>query len=146
MKNKINCFISYSTAGVWEETLEELTSSKLVNRVYLFGPEQAGNLSEGCGFIKTDGRFSTDTIRKIADHSNGAAYSLVITRESKIRFGMLALERFVDLASATGAGMLYSDYFDMGTNVSIWTEDNPDIYGRIGVEEPNGDWFTEVDL
>ena len=44
---------------------------------------------------------------------NGAAYTLVITRESKIHFGMLALERFVDLASGTGAGMLYSDYFDM---------------------------------
>ncbi len=113
MKSKINCFISYSTPGVWEETLEELTSSKLVNRVYLFGPEQAGSQPEGCGFIKTDGRFSTDTIRKIADHSNGAAYTLVITRESKIRFGMLALERFVELASGTGAGMLYSDYFDM---------------------------------
>ena len=113
MKSKINCFISYSTTGMWEETLAELNASSLVNRVYLFGPEQSGVQVEGSGFIKTDGRFSTDTIRKIADHSNGAAYSLVITRESKIGFGMLALERFVELAAGTGAGMLYSDYFDM---------------------------------
>jgi len=113
MKSKINCFISYSTPGVWEETLAELTSSKLVNRVYLFGPEPPENQPEGSGFIKTDGRFSTDTIRKITDHSNGAPYSLVITRESKVSFGMLALERFVELAAGTGAGLLYSDYFDM---------------------------------
>jgi len=113
MMNKINCFISYNRPEVWEETLEELSSSPLVNRVYLLGKEQAEAVPEGCGFIKTDGNFSTDTIRKIADHSTGAGYILVITRESKIRFGMLALERFMELASGTGAGMIYSDYFDL---------------------------------
>ncbi len=111
--NKINCFISYSTPGVWDETLLELNASSLVNRVYLFGREQPGAVAEGCGFIKTDGRISTDTIRKIADHSNGAGYAMVITSESKIHFGLLALERFMEVASGTGVGMVYSDYFDM---------------------------------
>ncbi len=111
--NKMNCFISYNRAEVWEETLQELSSSPLVNRVYLLGKEQEGALPEGCDFIKTDGRFSTDTIRKIADHSTGAGYAMVINSESKIRFGMLALERFLELASGTGTGMLYSDYFDL---------------------------------
>ena len=113
MMNKINCFISYNRAEVWKETLEELSSSPLVNRIYLLGKEQEETLPEGCGFIKTDANFSTDTIRKIADHSTGTGYALVISRESKIRFGMLALERFLELASGTGAGMIYSDYFDL---------------------------------
>jgi hypothetical protein len=69
-------------------------------------------VEEGVGFIKTDGSFSTDTIKKIADHSNGAAYALVITRETKISFGMLALERLLQLASGAGSTMVYSDYFD----------------------------------
>ncbi len=110
--NKINCFISNNTPGLWDETLEELSASALVNRVYLLGKEQPGTVPEGCGFIKTDGRFSTDTIKKIADHSIGAAYALVITREVKIHFGMFALERFQELASGTGATILYSDFFD----------------------------------
>ncbi len=110
--NKINCFIPYDTPGIWEEVLAELRASSLVNRVYLLGKEQVDSLEEGVGFIKTDGSFSTDTIKKIADHSNGAAYSLVITRESKISFGMLALERFLQLASGTGSTMVYSDYLD----------------------------------
>jgi len=110
--NKINCFIPCDTPGSWDKTLAELLASTLVNRVYLLGKEQPETLEEGCGFIKTDGRFSTDTIRKIADHSNGAAYAMVITRESKISFGMLALERFLELASGTGFTMVYSDYFE----------------------------------
>ncbi|MCK5066194.1 MAG: glycosyltransferase family 2 protein [Bacteroidales bacterium] len=110
--SKINCFLSSSTPGVWDETVAELSASGLVNRVYLFGQEQPGEGAEGCGFIKTDGKFSTDTIRKIADHSNGADHSLVIIRETKIRFGMLALERLLEVGSGTEAGLVYSDYFD----------------------------------
>ena len=110
--NKINCFIPYDTPGIWEEVLAELSASSLVNRIYLLGKEQVDTVKEGVGFIKTDGSFSTDTIKKIADHSNGAAYALVITRESKISFGMLALERFLQLASGTGSTMVYSDYLD----------------------------------
>ncbi len=110
--NKINCFIPYNTPELWEETLTELSASTLVNRIYLLGKEPGERVGEGCSFIKTDGSFSTDSIRKIADHSNGASHALVITRESKIGFGMLALERFLALASGSGAAMVYSDYFD----------------------------------
>lgn len=110
--NKINCFIPYDTPELWDETLAELSASKLVNRIYLLGKEPGERVREGCAFIKTDGGFSTDTIRKIADHSNGASHAMVITRESKIRFGMLALERFLGLSSSSGASMVYSDYFD----------------------------------
>jgi len=110
--NKINCFLPYDTPGIWEEVLAELSASSLVNRIYLLGKEQVATVEEGVGFIKTDGSFSTDTIKKIADHSNGAAYALVITRETKISFGMLALERLLQLASGAGSTMVYSDYFD----------------------------------
>jgi hypothetical protein len=113
MMNKMNCFIPYSTPGVWDELLLELQSSPLVNRICLFGKEQPEGVTTGCEFIQTDGGFSTDTIRTIAEQSDGAGYAMVITRESKIRFGMLALERFMEVASGTGASMVYSDYFDM---------------------------------
>jgi len=111
--SKINCFLSSNTPRVWEETMEELNGHPLVNRVYLFGHERPGELPEKCRFIPTDGKFSTQTIRKIADHATGAEYSLILTRESRIQFGMLALERILDVASGTGASMVYSDYFDV---------------------------------
>lgn len=110
---KINCYISSSTAGSMEKTVAELLASPLVNRVYMFGKEQFEEKRDGRGFIKTDGNFSTDTVRKIADHSTGADFSLILTRESRIHFGMLALERFLEMASGTGAAMVYSDHLDV---------------------------------
>lgn len=111
--SKINCFLSSNTAGVWEQTMAELGANSLVNRVYLYGTERPSELPEGCGFIPTDGKSSTDSIRKIADYSNGADYSLIITRESRIHMGMLALERLLEVASGTGSALVYSDYFDL---------------------------------
>ena len=110
--NKINCFLPGHAAETWLETVAELQASSTVNRVYFLGRKPPEPAIEGCGFIRTDGRFSTETIRKIAGHCQDAAYTLLISREEKINFGLFALERFLELAESTGAGMLYSDYFD----------------------------------
>ena len=90
-----------------------LTSSKLVNRVYLMGKEEPQPGIEGCGFIQTEGVFSTGTIKKIADHSSGADFTLIFTMESGIHFGMLSLERFLAVCEETEAPLVYSDYFDL---------------------------------
>ncbi len=97
---------------IWEGTLAGLAGSGPVNLVYLLGVEEPEQLPEGCAFIRTEGQFSTDTVRKIADHSAGTGYSLIITRETRIDFGWLALERFLTVAGETGTGMLYADHFD----------------------------------
>jgi hypothetical protein len=110
--NKINCFLPGYAPETWLKTVVELQASNTVNRVYFLGRKPPKPAIEGCGFIRTDGRFSTETIRKIAGHSGDASYTLLISREEKINFGMFALERFLELAESTGVCMLYSDYFD----------------------------------
>jgi len=110
--NKINCFIPFEGEEVQQEILEELISNSMVNQVYLMGTQAPKNLGEGSGFIKTSGRFSTDTIRQIARHAAGVKYALILSLDTRISFGMLALERFAAVADDTGAGLVYSDYFD----------------------------------
>lgn len=110
--SKINCFLPFNGPGVWEETLAELTAHNLINRVYLLGQAMPGSGYEDCSFIKTKDLFSTDTLKKIADHSTGVTYSMVITRESNISFGLFAIERFLSVAAGMDAGMVYSDYYD----------------------------------
>lgn len=102
-----------SVPAHWDETVEELKASGLVDQITLMGTEAPPDLPHGCAFLKTDGRFSTDTINKVAGQSSGAGYTMLITTETKISFGMLALERFIQVAGETGTGMVYSDYFDM---------------------------------
>ncbi|MGW8314321.1 MAG: glycosyltransferase family 2 protein [Bacteroidales bacterium] len=108
--SRINCFIPYSTSASWDELLPGLNSCGLVQQIILMGREAPGQLPEGCRFLKTDGRFSSKTIRQIADHSTEVEHTLLVTRASKITLGQFALERMCQVADATGAAMVYSDY------------------------------------
>ena len=110
--SKINCFIPYDGPGIWEETIQELRSEELVGRIYLMGPEPPETGVEGCVYLESDQRTATGTVKKIAELAPEADYSLVLTGTSTIRFGMFSLERFLSVCSDTGAGMVYSDFFD----------------------------------
>ncbi|MCP4312130.1 MAG: glycosyltransferase family 2 protein [Bacteroidetes bacterium] len=109
--SRINCFVS-GGPGVWEETIE-LMAGRLVNRIYLMGPDAPGEMPGNCTYLKTSGRMSTETIRMIAECSAGAEYTLLLTGETPVTFGMLALERFVQVAGDMDASMVYSDHFDL---------------------------------
>ncbi len=90
-----------------------MVSHPLVTNVFLMGKQAPDLLPVGCVFLETDGAFSTEVIRKIAASSGDAEFSLIITQESQISFGMLALERLMAVSTDTGAGWVYSDYFDL---------------------------------
>jgi len=115
--SRIHCFIPYSDATLWTETLQELSSSPLVGSVFLMGSEEPGQLPGKCRFLECRDTVSTATMRKIAGLAEEAPYALVVTRESKLGLGLLALERFQQVAEETGAGMLYSDYRDLKEGV-----------------------------
>ncbi len=110
--SRINCFVAFSDPAILENSLLELRKGNLVNRIYLMGKEDPGTLINECGFIKSHGQFSSDTIRQIADHSADVDYSLIMTMESPISFGMFALDRLISVADDTETGLVYSNYYD----------------------------------
>ena len=110
---RINCFLPCSDLSFWEELIGDLKSNSLVETVYLFGEKIPGQIPEGCRHLQTDGQFSTATLRQLADHSADAAYALVVTRETHITLGFFALERFLQVAEDTGAGLIYSDFYEL---------------------------------
>lgn len=93
---RINCFIPAGEGGVWDRTIEELKASSLVKGIFMMGE-----------------RFSSETIEMIADRSADAEYTMIITGDNPVSFGMLAFERFLQVAGDVDAGMVYADHFDL---------------------------------
>lgn len=110
--SRINCFVS-GTVAMWEESIREILEGGLVNRIYLMAAEDPGALPGNCSYLETSGKMGTDTIRKIADYSAGVEYSLILSGETPLTFGMLALDRFIQVAEDMNASMVYSDHFDI---------------------------------
>ncbi|HAN00127.1 MAG TPA: glycosyl transferase [Marinilabiliales bacterium] len=108
----INCFIPYTNPQVWTGLLESLQQHANVETIYLISPEEAKSPFSKCRIIKSKNIFHTQTIQSLAALAN-ADYTLLITRETEVNLGQFALERFLSIADATGASMVYSDYIDL---------------------------------
>jgi hypothetical protein len=111
--SSMNCFVPCTTKGTWKHTMDALRDSSLVGKICLMGPEEPAELPANCSYLKTDGRFGTETMRKLATFAADAGFAMLFTGEAPVSFGWLSLERFVRVAGDTGAGMVYADHYEL---------------------------------
>ena len=93
---KITCFVPYIDESQAGKTLSALRDSQLVDKVVC--------LDEPV--------FKSETIRRIAAESN-ADYALVYTKTTTLELGYIALERILQIAQDTNAGLVYADHYQV---------------------------------
>ncbi|MDP4204848.1 MAG: glycosyltransferase family A protein [Bacteroidota bacterium] len=112
----INCFIPYGLGEGIENTVNELRACSLVHKVYIISAEQPQTLPADCEWLKAESINNTETIKLIAKHAD-ASYLLIYTKTSPIALSQFAIERFIQVGEDTGAGFIYSDYYEMKEGV-----------------------------
>ena len=93
---KITCFVPYIDETQAGKTLSALRDSQLVDKVVC--------LDEPV--------FKSETIRRIAAESK-ANYALVYTKTTTLELGYMALERLLQIAQDTEAGLVYADHYQV---------------------------------
>ena len=93
---KITCFVPYIDESQAGKTLSALRDSQLVDKVVC--------LDEPV--------FKSETIRRIAAESR-ADYALVYTKTTTLELGYMALERLLQIAQDTDAGLVYADHYQV---------------------------------
>lgn len=93
---KITCFVPYIDESQAGKTLSALRDSQLVDKVVC--------LDEPV--------FKSETIRRIAAESK-ANYALVYTKTTTLELGYMALERLLQIAQDTNAGLVYADHYQV---------------------------------
>jgi len=99
---KITCFVPYIDESQAGKTLSALRNSQLVDKVVC--------LDEPV--------FKSETIRRIAAESN-ADYALVYTKSTTLELGYMALERLLQIAQDTEAGLVYADHYQVKGNEQV---------------------------
>lgn len=110
--NIINCFIPFQSADQVKETIANLKASHLVNKIYLLTDNGCKEKVEGCEVISIDSLKSTDTIKKIAAKAD-SEYTLIYTKSADLRLGYFALDRMIQLAEDSDAGLIYADHYQV---------------------------------
>ena len=93
---KITCFVPYIDESQAGKTLSALRNSPLVDKVVCLDQPV----------------FKSETIRRIAAESN-ADYALVYTKSTTLELGYMALERLLQIAQDTEAGLVYADHYQV---------------------------------
>jgi len=112
MSSPITAFLPYSGSAHTRALVERLTASGLVKRIYLLTTGKTGGTIRGCTPLPVDSLHGSQTIRRIAAKA-GTPYALFVLHDTELEFGQFGLERMLDVAGGTGAGLIYSDYHDV---------------------------------
>ncbi len=113
---KINCFIPFQDVVQAEKTITSLKKTNLVTHVFLLTKEKLTDKIAGSTCIEVDSFRSTALVKAVAEHSD-ADYTLLYTKTDELNMGYFALERMVQIAENAGAGMVYSDHYQMKDGV-----------------------------
>ena len=107
---KITCFVAGADTKDLYMTINELRQSKLVSEIFIIDQKDPGiketKWIEGTSFSQTS------TLKEIGEKARNK-FSLFDTKSLPLKIGQHGLERMVNLATDSGAGMLYSDYFEL---------------------------------
>ena len=112
MEHRITAFIPYSGQEFTKKTVKELINTNLVDKIYLLTTESIEQSIEGCEKLKVEDLFGSEAINLIKEKSE-TSFSLLITQDNLIQFGYFGVERLLNVAQDTGAGLVYSDFYDL---------------------------------
>lgn len=117
MSNSITVFLPFSGSNFTQETINNFLSSKLIKNIFLLSQTDQVNKLENAHILRVDSYISSSTM-KLIESKIDTDYVLFLTQDTLIQLGQFALERFMNVAMATGSGIVYSDYYDIKYNMT----------------------------
>lgn len=111
MEKKITCFIPSSDKESIGFTTASLRSTGAVENIIVLGNEEIDYRYSGLSFIKSNGFTSTASVKKMSDTVK-ADYILIYSKAFQLDLGAFALGRMIQVCEDSGAGMVYSDYYE----------------------------------
>ena len=118
MDRTVTCFLPYSDTVSVAASVASLRSSGLAGRIFVVIPP--GNEGPFPGLdaelIVSGGFASTDALKKMSAVAD-SAYVLTYSKGFPLDLGRHALARLMQICDDTGAGMVYSDYYEKKNDV-----------------------------
>ena len=111
MEKLITCFIPVKESEDFATTVNQLKNADSVKKIFLMSAVKPNAIPENCEWIECKNFHSTSAVQSIGKNAD-TPYTLIFTKPSQFELGAYALERFINLAADTNAGLVYSDYYE----------------------------------
>jgi hypothetical protein len=113
MEKKITCFMPLSDKESAECTIASLKSSDLVYKIFIAGGKDPDYKIKDpiVSVLKSDGFTSTSSIKMMAE-SIDTDFTLIYNKAFSLDISKLSINRMIQVAEFTDAGIVYSDYYE----------------------------------
>lgn len=116
---KIDCFLPCEDIQKMNETIAQFANNPLVGQICLLTSHTIDTvLPCNVKAVAVNNLLSDNTMRTLAEHAN-ADYALFYMKSSPITIGYQALERMVQVAENTRAGIVYADRYSVEQGVVV---------------------------
>jgi hypothetical protein len=109
-------FIPYKGNINIRDTANSLRSSKLIEEIYLIADESV-EVPKSYPVINAISILSTVTLKAMSEETD-SEFIILILKPEEIIFEKFSLNRFLEVAKMTGAGLIYADYYEINENNS----------------------------
>ena len=103
-------FIPFNNENKNGKSINSIRASKLIEEVFFLAKESA-DVPKTEQVISADNFFSTKTLRDI-NNDTDSEYIILFLTSNEINFERFALNRILNIAVTTNAGILYSDFYE----------------------------------
>jgi hypothetical protein len=113
MEKKVTCFMPASDIESVDATVNSLRSTGVVEKIViaLAGGQNQVYSDKDLIYISTEGFVSTNALKMISEISD-TSYTLIYSKTFPLDPGKFAIKRMISVCEDTGAGMVYSDYYE----------------------------------
>jgi hypothetical protein len=113
MEKKITCFLPFSDNESIECSLDSFKRSGVVAKIVIVTQDETYPDYSGPEviFLRSDGFAATATLKMMSDLAT-SEYILIYSKTFPLDLGKFALSRMLQVCEDTGAGMVYSDYYE----------------------------------
>ena len=118
MKNKVSVFLPFNGVERTNMLVAQLKQLQVIDKIFLLSAD-IKNIIDGSITLVIQNYRGTKTVQTIVSHTL-SDYSLIILDDFPIELEKFTLERFLETAESTGAGIVYSDFYELinGNKVS----------------------------
>ncbi|MCX6169448.1 MAG: glycosyltransferase family A protein [Ignavibacteriales bacterium] len=109
---KVTAFIPFVDESTTKGLVNQLKLTQSVDKIFVLSNEIAALPISGTEVLHIDCLESSKTVQIIAEKAE-TTFILLMTKPLKIDLGNFTVERFINVANDTGAGILYSDYYEI---------------------------------
>jgi len=141
---QLTVVIPFKPCQAFFRTLQQFILSPLTDKVIVLSERPLQSSHPRCHVLKAGPLTSGRALNAILKRVKTEYLLFVTTPDAEIQPGPGAVARFLDAAESTGAGMVYSDYYDVKSSPSPWPSFFDDEGDRLAewASHPLNDYQT----